>query len=165
MPKRASALADAFLEDHRHLTRGLTRLLEAIREEKFELAVRLAEELDRVVGPHMQFEEEVFYPMLAERLGRGFAGRLYGEHALGQRAVRKIKALRPEQIDSALQQELIVSLSKTLDHALSCGSLLSYVSHLQPGEEERLVKRLRELRSTGKRWTELASEKSETQQD
>lgn len=76
MTDPSTALREAFLEDHKHLTRGLTRTLEALRDGDDASAIRLADTMDQAVGPHMAFEEEVFYPKLAGILVEGFVGRL-----------------------------------------------------------------------------------------
>ena len=57
MVERLSELGEAFVEDHQHLTRGLNHLLEALRNENFQEAAWIAEELDTIAGPHIQFEE------------------------------------------------------------------------------------------------------------
>lgn len=118
-------------------------------------AVRLADELDRRIGPHMQFEEEIFYPMLAQRLGREFTAQLYAEHAVGRETLLRIKELPSRQNDAEHRKELIAALSKTLDHALSCGSMLSHGASLDVDQQAKLLNKLSDLRRKGRRWTDL----------
>ena len=83
MTNQSPTLRDAFLEDHRSLTTGLSNLLQALEDGDLREATRMADDLDQVAGPHMTFEEEVFYPELARILGPEFIERLYGEHEAG----------------------------------------------------------------------------------
>ncbi len=163
MTKPTSNLTDVFLEDQQQLTRGLARLRQALQQGDVSGAVRLADELDRQVGAHMQFEEDVFYPMLAERLGQEFTAQLYAEHAIGRETLLRIKELPSKQIDVELRKELIASLSETLDHALSCGSMPSHVARLDADRQAGLLNILGELSSKGRRWTDLVEPGSETQ--
>jgi hypothetical protein len=78
----------AFLEDHRHLTKGLAGLLKSLRRSDAPGATMIARELDRVAGPHMAFEETVLYPELVARLGQAFVDQLH--HTAGCAWVRGV---------------------------------------------------------------------------
>lgn len=151
-----SALRDAFLEDHRNLMRGLSRLLEAIEENDLPTAVQTARELDRVAGPHIEFEEEIFYPRLAKTLGRQFARQLVEEHRTGLNAVKTVLdceqkgAIEPEQ-RAAICEEI----RTMLDHAAVCGTLLSHITVLDEKQQQDLLDQLQEIRRQGHRWSEL----------
>ncbi len=106
MTKPTSNLTDVFLEDHQQLTRGLARLRQALQQGDVSGAVRLADELDQQVGAHMQFEEDVFYPMLAKRLGQEFTAQLYAEHAIGRETLLRIKELPSKQVDVELRKDI-----------------------------------------------------------
>ena len=150
-----SPLERAFLEDHREFTSGLYRILKALRSEDDATAVGLAKQLDRAVGAHIEFEEEQFYPALRERLGSGVVTQLYGEHATGQRAIAGLVALEEgTRMGSDRRAELVEALERTLEHASSCGSLLSHLSALSPGCRAELLERLREIRRRPTRWTQ-----------
>lgn len=162
MPIRDTALRDAFMEDHRHLTTGLSRLLKALKLNDPPKAVEIADELDRVAGPHMAFEEEVFYPELEKRFGQEFVSRLYGEHELGQTAVRTLVTQRPvDPLEPTDQLSLIEEVETALNHALSCGSLLSHITTLSVAEREELLTRLQAFREEAPRWTDLPSRGTE----
>jgi hypothetical protein len=149
-------LRDAFLEDHRALTRGLTRLVQALQQNDVALAVQLAEQLDRTVGAHMEFEEHVFYPELEKVLGAEFVSRLYHEHELGQGAVRSLVAHDPgAPIDEDQRTELIGQLQTALEHALGCGTLLSHVAALDADAQAAMHAQLLAIRNTGTRWSTL----------
>lgn len=46
------------MEEHRILMRGLDAVLQQVSAGYFVAARRLADELDREAGPHIQFEEQ-----------------------------------------------------------------------------------------------------------
>lgn len=152
-----SRLARTFAEDHKHLTRGLSRLLEAVRAADDAAARGLADEIDRVAGPHIEFEEEVFYPEVAKTRGREFIEGLYEEHAMGRRALEALLALPPGAPLAAAEREAITGQLKTaLEHALSCGTLLSHINTRDADLETRMLARRDEIEARGRRWTELA---------
>jgi hypothetical protein len=149
-------LREAFHQDHRVLVRDLKALREALLSRDVGEATRLADELDRAVGPHMQFEEEVFYPTLEKVLGRKFVDNLYDEHAEGQAAVRALGA-RPEGEPFRREERdrLLVQVELALNHALSCGTLTSHLAALSPEVRSEMLVQLLEIRARGGRWTEL----------
>jgi hemerythrin-like domain-containing protein len=152
----ARELEAAFLHDHQHLTQGLYAIIQALEAHDVEAAVLAARQVDQTVGPHMAFEEEVFYPELKKTLGNEFVVRLYREHEAGREAVRALIANgTAEPLTDETQARLLADLNGTLEHALSCGSLLSYVARLQPTEHDRLLRELEELRLRGGRWTDM----------
>jgi hypothetical protein len=103
----------------------------------------------------MQFEEEVFYPEVEKILGREFVDRLYAEHALGQRAIRSILTRGRSGELAGETETLIRDLETTLQHAFSCGTLLSHLDALPADETDRLLRKLQELRSSEVRWSAL----------
>ena len=148
-------LRAAFLKDHQTFTRGLSRILKALRDQDDALAVGLAEELDRDVGPHIEFEEQQFYPELKKRLDAPFVEQLYREHATGQRAIATLLDLRGAgELTADARDEVIRMLTQTMDHALSCGSLLSHLDGLGDERQADLLHELQESRNRGRRWTE-----------
>ena len=152
-----ATLRDAFLEDHRHLTGGLSRALEALRRDDDAGAIREADLMDRTVGPHMAFEERVLYPLLAGLIGEQYVLRLLQEHGVGKQAVQRLLdqgpgvPLKPEE-----RASLIESLDLMLDHAVGCGTLLSHLDGLHEERRKRLLDQLLALRRGEVRWTELS---------
>jgi hypothetical protein len=151
----SSKLAQEFLEEHRHLTRGLYQIRQAIEGDDLEAASQQAEQLDRLVGAHMEFEEEVFYPELVDRLGDRFVSRLYEEHEEGQTAVKTLLTNSTVPLDPVAKEQLLGQVQTALDHAISCGTLLSHIGDLEPAEEERVMERWQEIHQRSPRWTEL----------
>ena len=156
MKTEPSPLATAFTDDHRVFTRGLSRILKALRKDDQTTAVALAVELDRAVGPHIEFEEQVFYPILVESLGKDFVRQLYREHRIGQTAVSALVSHpHGEPLPEGARDRLIEQLETAMDHALSCGTLLSHVTTKDPAEQQRLLDQLEDIGRRGHRWTEL----------
>jgi hypothetical protein len=156
MPRRFNPLQEAFLEDHRHLTRGLGGILGALERGDDAAARREADVLDRNVGPHMAFEEQVFYPELSRILGVEHVAHLYEDHDAGKQAVQKLlEGAGTGALSEIERAELLSDLQGMLEHAEGCGTLLSHLEGLAPERLERLMAALLELRSQGIRWTEL----------
>ncbi len=152
----ASELARAFTDDHRVFTRGLSRILKALRRDDPATAVALAKELDRAVGPHIEFEEQVFYPVLVESLGKDFVSQLYREHRIGQTAVSVLVSHpQGEPLPAEARDRLIGQLETAMDHALSCGTLLSHVTSRDAADQLRMLEQLEDFSRRGHRWTEL----------
>lgn len=149
-------LKDAFVEDHRTLTRGLSRLVELVEEGDYPEASRVARALDSSAGPHIEFEEHSFYPEVRKSRGSEYVANLYDEHRSGLEAVRTLSRLEPGVTPAPEAREwLLFHLRRALDHAVSCGTLLSHVTSLADDEQERLLSELERFRSLGHKWTEL----------
>ena len=155
-----ASLAAAFTADHRHFTRGLSRLLKALESDDLATAVELAEELDHAVGPHIEFEEEVFYPEVARAMGHEYVRELYLEHQVGQSALRALLSRRDAALSPGERDELIARLRTAMDHALSCGTLLSHVTGQGPEAQRRMLERRDEMIARGRRWTELPARRT-----
>lgn len=152
---RLSELQEEFLGDHRVLSRGLKEILQALEGDRGDEAVARARELDRQAGAHMAFEEEIFYPRLAEIHGEAFVDRLVSEHEVGQRAIRALARHRPgEPIEAAERERIVADLETALGHVLSCGTMLSELDSGDRRADDAALGRLRELRDSGERWTE-----------
>ncbi len=153
--RKPNRLVEAFEEDHRHLTRGLHQLLEAVRRGDVSAAREVAKEVDRVVGCHIDFEERVFYPQLLDHLGSEYVDRLYSEHDAGKEALRTLLAEPAQSLAPVALEKIASDLEIALEHALSCGTLLSHLDGLPPEQLEVMADRLEEARELGRRWTEL----------
>ena len=149
-------LVDAFEEDHRRLTQGLEELVQALRADDLERATELAERVDRAVGAHIDFEEGVFYPQLEKTLGSKFVSRLFHEHDAGKSAIRSLLAVRERgDLDAETRGEILADLDIALEHALSCGTLLSHLDRLDEEQLATMLRQLHEARERGRRWSQL----------
>lgn len=155
MSSRNFPLGDCFTEDHRHMTRGFWKLRNALEAGNLEKAIDLAKVIDRKVGPHIEFEEAVFYPELRKVFGDEFVDRLYREHAVGRAVILELLSLdKHAQIVDSRLNELAERAGKTLEHAVSCGTLLSHLEALDDQRQRELLTQLKTIRIRGKPWSE-----------
>jgi Hemerythrin HHE cation binding domain len=151
-----SPLAAAFVTDHRLITRRLNRLRKAVRRDDLPAARRIAAELDRLAGPHIQFEEEVLYPHIGRILGEAYAVQLYHEHDAGRTALGRItRPGRPGAFSPAEREELERLLDTAVEHAGTCATLVSHLSEVPPQDQAEMHSRLLAARRDPLRWTEL----------
>ena len=151
--RMADALRVAFQRDHQRLMRGLQALRGAVQAGEHERAAEISERLDREVGPHIEFEESVYYPSLMPVLGRRFVERLYGEHAAGQRLLREV--IGGGGLSAQRRDRLLRRIDAVMEHALSCGTLLSHLDRLTPQRRGEFYRQLEDCRRRGQRWTQL----------
>lgn len=155
MPLHPSPLEEAFIEDHRCLTQGFSELLDALQGNDLAAAASIADEIDRKAGPHIEFEEEVMYPEVKRSRGAVYADRLFQEHKTAFDAIRfLLDQAGAGRLEEADRQRLIQQAETGLEHAISCGTLLSYLSVLDSDVQTRLLEQLNEFRRAGHRWTE-----------
>ena len=151
------SLPDAFVEDHRVLTQGFAGILDALREGDLPTARRLAERIDREAGPHIEFEERFLYPIVEQARGHDYAARLYQEHSVALDAICWLTAAEgPGPLEPAVEARVRRAAQTALDHAVSCGTLLSYLTSLDDVRQRDLLGELLELRRRGRRWRDLA---------
>jgi hypothetical protein len=151
-----TTLERAFLEDHRCLTRGFSDLLDALRADDPVESARIADEIDRIAGPHIEFEETVYYPAVSRRIGRENTSQLYDEHHIGLRAVRTLLSRDPERPFAPHEREALIEEAQTaLDHAVTCGTLLAHLKDLDQSARTRMLEDLRAARARGRRWSDL----------
>jgi hypothetical protein len=147
-------LEEAFLRDHRQLTRQLARTLAALERGDLADAVKIADQLDQAAGSHIHFEETVLYPAVAKVNGAEFVKQLLREHKRGKAAVARLlkhgKAFPRDELPM-----LIEAFHVAVNHASSCGTLLSHLSAASDCEQSRMLDELRVLEYEQVRWTEL----------
>lgn len=147
----------AFLEDHRRMTQGFWRLRRALETVAWDAARELAAEIDRKVGPHMEFEETIYYPMLTAILGEAAIARMCDEHDTGLSVIEDILRAGEHPPSPEEREELIDRIGQMLDHAATCGTLLSHLSTLPPEKQAEMLTELRVIRGRNRRWTDLAN--------
>jgi hemerythrin-like domain-containing protein len=157
MKEESHSICELFSEDHRHMTRGFAQLLSALDRNDLKAAVNLAQEIDQAAGPHIEFEERILYPAIAKRRGKDYAAGLYDEHQVARRAI--LTLLEHEgrsELEPGEKRRLLTQVQTALDHAVSCGTLVSFLEHLNPEEESLMLEQMATLRRQNHRWTELA---------
>lgn len=150
-----TALGKAFLDDHRHLTRGLYRLLQALEADDLSRAVQLAGQVDRLAGAHIQFEEEVLYPEVAKLQGDQFVARLHQEHDAGRATIEALLQPSAAPLTEGRRSELLEMARTAHRHAESCGTLLSHLTSLPAERQGPILERLEAIRAAAPRWSEL----------
>ena len=151
-------MTTAFVDDHRQLTRALKQLKDALGRHDLSEAKRIAEELDRAAGPHILFEEVYLYPEVARERGRDYIDRLYEEHRAGRDLLTRILVLRNDsrrRLNDEEEARLLELAGMMLDHAVSCGTLLSHLTTLDLTTQKEYCAALLALREQGNRWTEI----------
>lgn len=138
------------------MTRGFWQLRKKLEAGDMPAALTIVQEINRRVGPHIEFEERVFYPLLRDVLGDEYVDRLYREHRIGKRIIEEVLALEEAgTLDDDHLQDLLERTKLTLDHAVSCGTLLSHVDALAAKRQEELLRSLMRCRDRGRLWSEL----------
>lgn len=154
-----SELQQEFLADHRRLTKGLHKALTALEKGDDAEAIALAAAIDEDAGAHMAFEEEIFYPRLAEARGQEFVDRMVSEHEIGQRAVRALLAHTERgSVPDTEREGILENLGIALRHVLSCGTMLSELGGGEAEADREALDRLQSLREAHERWTDRAYE-------
>lgn len=150
-------LADEFVRDHKDTTRALVSLQSALAGGTDDAVRSAAEQLDRIAGPHIAFEEAVLYPLVAESRGESFEQELLDEHDEVLQALREINdSPSPMSADEATRKKWLAQLRTGLDHVETCGTLLSHLTALPDERRAHLLSELLRLRAEGPRWTETA---------
>lgn len=149
-------LEQEFLEDHRHLTRGFQSLIDAVEHNDVERCRHDADELDRVAGPHIEFEEHVLYPRLRKERGDELGARLLREHQVARSAILFLESRGTEPLNPSDRARVLEQLRVGLEHAVTCGTVLSHLTVLDDSEQVEMLKCLHEFRSHNMRWTELS---------
>lgn len=143
-----------FVEDHRKLIRGYRDARVAIEANDREAAQVIAERLDREAGAHIEFEERFLYPIVAAARGEDYASRLYQEHNATLQTLIELQAA--SSMDEAARLRWLAGLQEGLEHAATCGTLLSHLETLPEERQAELLDSLRSLRSRKSRWSELS---------
>ncbi len=129
--------------DHRQVIGLALELKQALEARTLGRAIRIVEELDRKLGPHMRFEEKHLDRALEQFIGDTHIQQLKVEHddvadlLLGLKRILKCGSVPAEIIPLASNglRELIV-------HAAHCYGRILLIERLSQDERSRLVERL-----------------------
>lgn len=146
-------LAQAFVDDHQTLTRGYSAAHQAVESGDLTSAKRIADELDQLAGSHIAFEERFLYPIVRTARGDTYASKLYHEHRLILKTLVELQAAA--SMDETHKSRWLAGLQEGLEHAATCGTLLSHLQTLPEAEQTQLLKDLRSLQQQPIRWSEL----------
>src|SRR5208283_733120 len=90
--------------------------------------------------------------------GRDYIDRLYEEHRAGRDLLTRVLVLKSDswrRLGDEEQARLLQQAEMMLDHAVSCGTLLSYLTTLDQTTQQKYFAALLALRQQAKRWTEI----------
>jgi len=138
------------------MIQALQRLLDVLERDGAEDCVDAAMEVDRIAGPHIAFEETILYPRVATARGEEFVEKLRHEHRLVLEAIRFL--LGRDKTQSLAKEDrtrLIEQVQTGIDHAATCGTLLSHITTLSHDQQTQMLCRLEDLRVLGLHWTDL----------
>jgi hypothetical protein len=149
-------LQKSFVEDHRAMTRGYQELIGLLTAGDWVAASQAASRLDRIAGPHIEFEEKYLYPQVAKSRGNRYISRLYDEHDEAVTVLGEIlQAGQPARPADEKVAGWIERLRHGIDHASACGTMLGELKSLPEAEQRRFLDGMTRLREKGARWTEL----------
>lgn len=151
-----SELVQAFHEDHTLLGSGFYDLSMALRGNDISAARLVAQKLNADGGAHIAFEEECFYPALAELCDYN-VDPLYQEHRLGRDVVESLCALDAGQDISADERLRLLTESETMEsHIAECGELFKAIERLPDTRQNDLYKVLMNWRRKRPAWLDLS---------
>jgi hypothetical protein len=84
---------------------------------------------------------------------------MYAEHGIGLRLIQDLISAGSTPPDGAVMADLTDRCQTMLEHAQSCGTLLTHLTALPPDEQNELLARLEHIRERGRSWSELANRK------
>ena len=90
-----------------------------------------------------------------------YASRLYREHRIGLDSLKRLMHLKSsDQVEAGQIEKITKGLQTALDHAVSCGTLLSCLTSLDEKKLQQMLRKLLELQDQGRRWSLLSDEKA-----
>ena len=150
------ALHTAYSEGHQRLVAGLRQIIQAIEQEDYATAVESAGEIDRLAGPHVEFEERYLYPVVEEIDGEATASRLYTQHVHSIATLHELEHW-PEGVapHADVRQRWLCSLRSAVEHAAQTHALLNYLGGMPLAQKQQMLRRHEALQQHGHRWSEL----------
>ena len=148
-------LVELFLRDHRQMTRMLSDVVSHLHRNELVPALTVAQKLDRVAGPHIQFEEQVLYPEVKSVRGKAFDERLRDEHQAARDGLTRFLTASELQLkDPGFLAMVEKKLRSGLKHAESCGTLVSHLEQFSTSQQQQALLQLSKLKRAGTSWTE-----------
>jgi hypothetical protein len=122
--------------------------VDAVKGRNAEKALEILFQLDVLTGPHFRFEEETFYPALAQFLGDEYKEYLLGAH---DRVIKTAVELADVLGKGELSQEEGERLAKLIrtqvfPQPVECEGLGLFAERLSPAELERLAENFEDCR-------------------
>jgi hypothetical protein len=152
----------AFRDDHAILGKGFHDLSACLRGNDVAGARRVAARVNREAGPHIVFEEESFYPALAQLSGFD-TDRLFGEHGEGLDVVRTLVEMEEgDALSEDQRTELLAKSEEMEDHIAECGELFEAIAKLSDAQQESLYEDLVAWRQKEPTWLDYHRDRTRT---
>lgn len=162
MTSRQKPLFQAFQEDHAILGKGFHDLSACLRGNDVAGARRVAARVNREAGPHIVFEEESFYPTLAQLFGFE-TDRLFGEHGEGLDVIRTLAEMgEGDELSEDRRTELLAKSEEMEDHIAECGELFEAIARLSDAQQESLYEDLVAWRKNEPAWLDYERDRKRT---
>ena len=138
-----------FREDHRKVRDGLLDLASAAEARDVARARDILGQIDKMVGPHFRYEEEILYPTLRQFLG-DYADSLVAEHdGVIETAKTAAKLLSQPSLSEEEGKAVAKAARALLVHVSNCDGLNILAERL-PGEKlEELGEHFAQSRAQG----------------
>lgn len=137
--------------DHTWVRDILLDLIEASNRRDATEALELLLRLDKLGGPHFQWEEESFYPTLERFFGAEYKEYLISVHDRIIRAARKLAEIFGKGEITEEESPKLVSLirNEILPHPIECEGLTLFAEKLTKKELEEMAEHFETLRKSG----------------
>lgn len=137
--------------DHSQVRDILLDIIEAARRQDATKALELLLRLDKLGGPHFQWEEESFYPALEQFFGAQYKEYLLSVHDRIIRAAKKLAAILGKGEITQKEAERVIELVRTeiLPHPIECEGLTLFSERLSKGELDAMAKHFTSVRKDG----------------
>jgi len=148
------AKLDAIAElkaDHTKVRDILLDIIVAASRRDAAKALELLLRLDKLGGPHFQWEEESFYPTLERFYGPEYKEYLFGVHDRIVRAARQLAQILGKGEITEAEAKKVVALvrSEILPHPIECEGLTLFSERLTSTEVEAMGKHFEAVRKVG----------------
>jgi len=146
-------LFNAFKADHALLGSGFYTLATCLRNKNISDAKSVATKINIDAGPHIAFEEEVFYPILKRFIKPQELDKMYSEHQLGRALLEKVLSIdESAHLKESIQKELLAEIDVIETHISQCGELFSMMKNLNEGEMQYLYDKLTDYQLLAPHW-------------
>ena len=137
--------------DHVQVRDILLDIIEAARRQDATKALELLLRLDKLGGPHFQWEEESFYPALEKFFGPQYKEYLLSVHDRIIKTARKLATILGKGEITEKEVEEVINLVRTeiLPHPIECEGLTLFSERLSQKELDDMAKHFASVRKQG----------------
>jgi len=153
MTEIKNKLFNAFKADHALLGSGFYTLATCLHNKNISDAKSVATKINIDAGPHIAFEEEVFYPTLKRFIKQQELDEMYSEHKLGRALLEKVLSIdESAHLQDAIQKELLAQIDVIESHISQCGELFGMMENLNESEMQYLYDKLTDYQLLAPHW-------------